>query len=84
MLSTKAREGKKMGYLVKAINHAMRRKAEQQSSRRRQSGAVPAQPKTPPGAVIKIEGGLELPAPPPVEIQKAFSDVKMSFERRCS
>eukprot|EP00439_Symbiodinium_sp_Y106_P028251 s1097_g3.t1 len=26
-----AREGKKMGYLVKAINHAMRRKAEEQS-----------------------------------------------------
>eukprot|EP00439_Symbiodinium_sp_Y106_P010330 s13231_g1.t1 len=31
MLSTKARERKKMGYLVKAINHAMRRKAENQS-----------------------------------------------------
>ena len=31
MLSTKARERKKMGYLVKAINHAMRRKAEEQS-----------------------------------------------------
>ena len=28
MLSTKKRERKKMGYLVKAINHAMRRKAE--------------------------------------------------------
>ena len=31
MLSTKKRERKKMGYLVKAINHAMRRKAESQS-----------------------------------------------------
>ena len=31
MLSTKKRERKKMGYLVKAINHAMRRKAENQS-----------------------------------------------------
>ena len=99
MLSTKKRERKKMGYLVKAINHAMRRKAENQSGPPvRRTWAqhikdhyaqikdkeqpfvevtvseiirgvplqVTAQPKTPPGAVIKIEGGLELPAPPPV------------------
>ena len=111
MLSTKARERKKMGYLVKAINHAMRRKAEEQSGppvgrtwaqhlkdhyaqiKDKEQPfvevtvseiirGVPAQveaqspypppgrpvtpPRTPPGAVIKIEGGLELPAPPPV------------------